>query len=156
MTTHVIEEAKKSKIVQEQLAKRDTNVFTNEAFGEESNGDFDSDSLFTVDTSALENAFGFDTSALSSLSGSMDLSNAFNMDSSTFDMSGMVDLGSIHLTLPDMPAISMGDLMGSIRITASADDVNQLASDLLSGYQAYTKEHPEADYSHLTEDFLGM
>lgn len=155
LTTHVIEEAKKSKIVQDQLAKRDTNVFTNEAFGEESNGDFDSDSLFTVDTSALENAFGFDTSALSSLSGSMDLSNAFNMDSSTFDMSGMVDLGSIHLTLPDMPAISMSDLMGSIRITASADDVNQLASDLLSGYQAYTKEHPEADYSHLTEDFLG-
>ena len=34
LTTHVIEEAKKSKIVQDQLAKRDTNVFTNEVFSQ--------------------------------------------------------------------------------------------------------------------------
>lgn len=154
LTAHVIDKAEKSEIVQNQLSKRDTNIFTNEAFGEERNSEFDTDSLFTVDTDALENAFGFDTAALGGLSGSMDLSNAFNLDSGTFDMSGMVDLGSIHLTLPEMPEIQMSDLMDSVEITASSEDVNRLVSDFLAGYQEYAKQHPEADYSHLTEDFL--
>lgn len=155
LTSYVADNAKKSKIVQDQLAKRDINIFTNESFGEESDSTFDSDSLFTVDTSALENAFGFDTNALSNLSGSMNLSDAFNLDSSTFDMSGMVNLGAIHLTLPDMPAISMSDLMGSIEITASSEDVNKLVSNLMNGYKDYVSQHPEADYSNLVQDFLG-
>ena len=154
LTRHVIEKAGESEIVKAQLGKRNVNVFTNEAFGEEGASEFDSESLFTVDTSALENAFGFDTDALSSLSGSMDLSSAFNIDGSSMDLSGMVDLSSINLTLPDMPEISMGDLMGSIEITASVDDVNKMVSDFLDGYKSYAAEHPEADYSNLTEDFL--
>ena len=155
LSRYVIEKAQESKIVQEQLSKRDTNVFTNEAFGEESSSEFDSESLFTVDTSALENAFGFNTDALSGLSGSVDLSDAFNLDSGSLDLSGMVNLGSINLTLPDMPDISMSDLMDKVEITATADDVNQLVSDVIAGYQEYIKEHPEADYSNLIEDFLG-
>lgn len=154
LTEHVVEESENSQIVQDQLAKRDTNVFTNEPFGEESDSTLDTDSLFTIDTAALENAFGFDTSALGNLSGSLDLSSAFDLDGSTFDMSGMVNLGNIHLTFPDMPEISMSDLMSSIKITASSEDVNTLVSDLLNGYNDYAKEHPEADYSNLTQDFL--
>lgn len=153
LTEHIAGAAGKSQIVKDQLAKRDTNVFTNEPFGEESDNTLDSDSLFTVDTAALENAFGFDTSALNSLSGSAALSDAFNIDGSTLDMSGMLDLGSINLTLPDMPQISMGDLMDSVEINASAEEVNQMASDLMAGYQEYIKNHPEADYSGLTQKF---
>ena len=40
LSRYVIEKAQESKIVQEQLSKRDTNVFTNEAFGEESSSEF--------------------------------------------------------------------------------------------------------------------
>ena len=49
----------------------------------------------------------------------------------------------------------MSDLMDKVEITATADDVNQLVSDVIAGYQEYIKEHPEADYSNLIEDFLG-
>lgn len=53
-----------------------------------------------------------------------------------------------------MPDISMSDLMSSVKITASADDVNQLVSGLLNGYKEYAAQHPEADYSNLTQSFL--
>lgn len=68
LTKHVAEESAKSEIVKQQLANPSVNVFTNEAFGEvdKENG-FDMQSLFTVDSEALEKAFSFDESALSGL-----------------------------------------------------------------------------------------
>lgn len=32
--------------------------------------------------------------------------------------------------------------------------MQELASSLMEGYQGYASEHPEADYSHLQEDFV--
>lgn len=59
LTKHVVEEAKNSEIVKEQLANPSVNVFTGEAFGEskDENG-FDSNSLFSVDTDALGKEIG--------------------------------------------------------------------------------------------------
>ena len=94
LTKHVAEESAKSEIVKQQLANPSVNVFTNEAFGEvdKENG-FDMQSLFTVDSEALEKAFSFDESALSGLENSMgdmgsaDLSGAFSMDASSMGQS---------------------------------------------------------------------
>lgn len=72
LTKHVAEESAKSEIVKQQLANPSVNVFTNEVFGEvdKENG-FDMQSLFTVDSEALEKAFSFDESALNGLENSM-------------------------------------------------------------------------------------
>ena len=68
LTKHVAEEAAKSEIVKQQLANPSVNVFTHEAFGEvDKESGFDMQSLFTVDSEALEKAFSFDESALSGL-----------------------------------------------------------------------------------------
>lgn len=58
LTKHVAEESAKSEIVKQQLANPSVNVFTNEVFGEvdKENG-FDMQSLFTVDSEALEKHF---------------------------------------------------------------------------------------------------
>lgn len=45
LTDHVIEEAKNSKIVKDQMKNEDIDVFTNEEFGKESDNDFDMRSL---------------------------------------------------------------------------------------------------------------
>lgn len=89
LTKHVAEEAAKSEIVKQQLANPSVNVFTHETFGEvDKESGFDMQSLFTVDSEALEKAFSFDESALSGLENSMgdmgsaDLSGAFSMDAS--------------------------------------------------------------------------
>ena len=67
----------------------------------------------------------------------------------------MLDLSAINISLPEAPDLSLGNLMSGIKIQASGDDVSNLAAALLKGYQEYAKEHPEADYSGLGENFIG-
>ena len=158
LTKHVAEEAEKSEIVQKQLENKEINVFTGEKFGESSQTEFDTDSLFSVDADKLQEAFSFNSDGLTDgLDGAFDLSNLTSADGGTMDLSGMIDLSGIELEIPEipeMPALSLSDMMDSIEITASAEDVNSLVSGLLEGYQQYASEHPEADYSNLGQDLL--
>ena len=154
LTEHVAEYAADSEIVKEQLAEPSVNVFTGEKFGEESPEDgFDTNSLFTVDEEKLQKAFGFDESAFSDLGDSLDFSGIFADAGSAIDLSDMIDLGNIQVDLPDMPAMNMGDLLGSLDLDVSSDGFSRMASSLLEGYQQYAAEHPEADYSGLSEAF---
>ena len=159
LTEHVAEYAADSEIVKEQLAEPSVNVFTGEKFGEESSEDgFDTDSLFTVDEEKLQEAFGFDESAFSNLGDSLDFSGLFADAGSSLDLSGMTDFGNIQVNLPDMPAMSMGDLLGSLDLDVSSDGFSQMAASLMEGYQQYAQEHPEADYSGLSgafQEYLG-
>ena len=156
LTKHVADAAENSGIVQKQLADKSTNVFTNEPFGEQGNdSEFDTDSLFTVDAEKLQNAFSFDSSGLTDgLDGAFDLSSLGASAGGSLDLSGMIDLSGIQLDLPQAPSLSMGDIMDSIEITASQDDISRMVSGLLAGYQEYAAQNPQADYSRLGEYFL--
>ena len=156
LTEHVVREAEKKEIVQKQLADHTVNVFTNEAFGEESSQEeFDMNSLITVDEQALQEAFQFDENAMTEgLSGSFDFSNMEGIDPGTLDLSGMLNLGEITLDLPQMPEINLEDLMGSLNIQVTSEDLGTMISGLLEGYQAYAQGNPQADYSRLGEYFL--
>ena len=156
LTKHVAEEAENSEIVQRQLADKSINVFTNEPFGEQSSdSEFDTDSLFTVDAEKLQNAFSFDSSGLTDgLDDAFDLSSLGASAGGSLDLSGMIDLSGIQLDLPQAPSLSMSDIMDSIEITASQDDISRMVSGLLAGYQEYAAQNPQADYSRLGEYFL--
>lgn len=156
LTKHVADAAENSEIVQRQLADKSTNVFTNEPFGEQGNdSEFDTDSLFTVDAEKLQNAFSFDSSGLTDgLDGAFDLSSLGASAGGSLDLAGMIDLSGIQLDLPQAPSLSMGDIMDSIEITASQDDISRMVSGLLAGYQEYAAQNPQADYSRLGEYFL--
>lgn len=154
LTKHVAEQAAQEEIVKQQLADPSVNVFTGEAFGEDSGeDDFDMQSLITVDENKLKEAFGFDAEALSGLGNSMDLSGVFNSAGSTIDLSGMIDLGAVSVDLPEMPGFSLGDILGDLDVTVSPDGMSALADSLMEGYQIYAQSHPEADYSGLGEAF---
>lgn len=157
LSRHVAEEAENSAIVQQQLQNPDVDVFTNEAFGEESGQrDLDMNSLFSVDEDAIQEAFGFDESALTEgMSDAFDFSGAMSADGSTLDLSGLMNMEDISRTLPEMPELNMQDIMSGIRLEVSAEELAQIASDLLQGYQGYAAQNPAADYSGLGEDFLG-
>ena len=59
LTEHVINEAAKSEIVQKQLANEEINVFSNKRFDDDSKEtSIDFDDLVTIDTDALNSAFG--------------------------------------------------------------------------------------------------
>ena len=153
LTEHVAEYAAQTEIVQQQLADKTVNVFTNEPFGEESDEEFDMGSLFTVDEEKLQEAFGFDESALSGLSGSVDLSSLFADMGSSADLSGMIDLSGISVDLPDMPSMDLGDLLGILEISVSEKEFAETTERLINGYNNYVKEHPEGDASGLMQSF---
>lgn len=126
LMTHVAEEAKNSEIVKQQKASPDINVFTGEKFGEDSgdNG-LDMNSLFSVDEDALQKAFSMgDTDLAGSLGNSLDFSKAVNLQDA-FKLDVKVKPGGMQ----------------------------KMAGSLMEGYQAYAKTHPEADYSHLGDNF---
>ncbi|MCD7734101.1 MAG: ABC transporter ATP-binding protein/permease [Clostridiales bacterium] len=150
LVTHVSELAEKSEIVQAQMADPDTNVLTGEPFGEDSDADFDLETLFDIDTDALQDAF--DTSSLTdSLSDSLDLSDAFDLDADSLDLSSVVDFSDMDLNLDltgmDLSGIDMSsiDLSGMdldfdldlSSIDLSSIDLSQLGeidmSSLMSG-----------------------
>ena len=126
LMTHVAEEAKNSEIVKQQKASPDINVFTGEKFGEDSgdNG-LDMNSLFSVDEDALQKAFSMgDTDLAGSLGNSLDFSKVVNLQDA-FKLDVKVKPGGMQ----------------------------KMAVSLMEGYQAYAKTHPEADYSHLGDNF---
>ena len=126
LMTHVAEEAKNSEIVKQQKASPDINVFTGEKFGEDSgdNG-LDMNSLFSVDEDALQKAFGMgDTDLAGGLGNSLDFSKAVNLQDAF-----------------------------KLDVKVKPGEMQKMAVSLMEGYQAYAKTHPEADYSHLGDNF---
>jgi len=155
---HLAKEAAESEIVKQQLANPDINVFTNEPFGAEEDEDsFDLASLFDVDEDLFRDVITVDESALEDLFAgfSSDLYDSLGSgSSSSIDLSDMVDLSSIELELPDTDDISLSELLSGLEITASGEDLSQIASDLLSGYQSYISGNSQADVTQLGDAFL--
>lgn len=151
---HVAEYASESEIVKKQLADADIDVFTGEAFGSNgSQSDFDLSSIFEIDESALEQAFQVDPDVFSGAGASLDLSGAFSVQANIIDLSGALDLSSIQISLPDMPQLSLSDLLESVEINITSVELRELISGLLDGYQEYAAANPQADYSKLGENF---
>ena len=153
LTRHTAEYAADTEIVKQQLEEKTVNVFTNEPFGEESDEEFDMGSLFTVDEEKLQEAFGFDESAFSDLSGSIDFSALFSDAGQSADLSGMIDLSGISVELPGMPAADLGELLGSLDVSVSEEGFAQTAASLMEGYAEYVKAHPEGDMTGLAQSF---
>ena len=156
LLTYIVEQAEDSEAVQDQMADSSVNIFTGEAFGSASDSELDLSSLFSIDTDALAELFSFDTEDLEeALSDSMDLSDSLSLDGSTLDLSGMTDLGSISISTSglDLGSIDLADLLSAVEITATPEQLSELASALISGYQDYIEENPEADYSGLAADY---
>ena len=152
LTEHLVEEAGDSQIVQQQIAEPEVDVFSGEPFGEESGQSLDLGSMFTIDAEALQNAFSFDSSAMTEgLSGSLDLTDGLNGGGGTLDLSGMIDLGAIQTQLPAMEGFDLSSLGEAMDLTVTPEQLGSLAGGLLEGYQAYASQDPATDYTRLGE-----
>ena len=76
------------------------------------------------------------------MAGAFDFSSAFSQAGNSIDLSGVVDLSGIRLTMPDMGTVNLGDIMDNLDISISSETFGDIATDLLAGYQEYAKEHP--------------
>ena len=105
LTEELMSRAADSAIVQQQQADPDTDVFTGKTFDslqDEAKKGVDLSNLFSVDESALQNAFKVDTGALGA-----------GMDFSGFDFSG-INLGTLDVDLSSIaPSVDVSSLMTS-------------------------------------------
>ena len=130
LTNHVIENAKSSKIVQDQLSKPEVNVFTSKRFDEtEKENSFDMNSLIDIDTNAIKSAFKIDQTKI-------------NLD--------FGDLNNL-LTQNSLPAININDILSKIQFSMSQEDVKNIILDLVKGYEEYIQNKPEANINEISK-----
>jgi len=84
-------------------------------------------------------------------SDSFDMSSLYNIDASA--LTSAINISDMTGALSD--SLDMSSILQSIDLSynASSDDLNELASTLMEGYQTYAKNNNLADYNDLTEDF---
>ncbi len=129
LVEHVSELAEESEIVQAQMADPDTNVLTGEPFGEDSDSGIDLESLFTIDTDALQDAFD-----LSSLTDSLDLSDSLSLDMDSLDLSSIdmssldldLDLSSMDLSSIDMSSLDLSGMDLDLELDLSSLDLSSV------------------------------
>ena len=135
LTSHVMEQASSSEIVKKQLADPSINVFTGQSFENEANEqNFDMQSLFTVDTEMLKNAFSIDQNKLKIDQSSLDLSN-------------------ISLDFNSLPAINTNDFMSDINIELSNEQFTSLMQALAADFQDYMTKNNLTDPEAMNEYF---
>ena len=165
LTRQVMDHAAQSEIVQQQLADPATDVFTGKTFLEEAAGaseeDIDLSSLFNVDADALKASFSFDTSKLDLDLSSLDMSNMAmpQVDVPALDLSGIdfssVDLSGIDVSkldtqelqelMPDFSDVDWASIISKLDIQYDQSAADALMSQLTTEYQAYMREHPDAN-----------
>ena len=130
LTNHIIENAKNSKIVQEQLENPEVNVFTGKRFDDtEKENSFDMNSLIDIDTNAIQSAFKIDQSKIK------------------------VDLGNLNdiFEKNSLPDININDILSNIKFSMSSEDIKEILNDFLKGYESYIQENSEVDFSKIGE-----
>lgn len=135
LTMHVIEQAKNSEIVKQQLAKPDTDVFTGKAFTDKSSSKFDMNSLFTVDTDMLKQAFSFDQSKL-------------NVNMADLDLSG------INMDMSKLPQIDIQSILKEMNVQISEEQMQNLAQTMQTDFQKYMVENALLDPTKMNEYFI--
>ena len=147
------ERASESGAVKAQLASPDTDVMTGRAFGEEApREDPDLSSLFQIDEDALADAFSFDPEAMK-----LDDKDFADMDLSDLDLSGVLDPDDFTKNLPSLSRKDVTKLLSSVKITVSAESMEDLFRTLLEGYLDYAAADPSTDFRKLPDamrDFL--
>ena len=137
LTRQLMERAADSKIVQEQLAHPETDVFTGKSFDElqsEAKQGVDLSSMFSVDEAALKSAFSFDTSALSGVAGGMDLSG-IDLSGLDIDLSGVgkdIDFSDI---MAKAPTPDFSGVFDGLELTPEQmQQAGALANQLFEGF----------------------
>ena len=137
LTRQLMERAADSKIVQEQLAHPETDVFTGKTFDElqgEAKQGVDLGSMFSVDEAALKSAFSFDASALSGTAGGMDLSG-IDLSGLDIDLSGVgkdIDFSDI---MAKAPTPDFSGVFDGLELTPEQmQQVGALANQLFEGF----------------------
>ncbi|MCC8048665.1 MAG: ABC transporter ATP-binding protein/permease [Oscillospiraceae bacterium] len=161
---YIAAEADSSEIVRCQLAEPTTNIFTGESFGEENAVDFNLESLFSLNADALSELFDFDANFdmsdidlsdydLSTLTeadlSSLGLPSLTDIELNVSEISQALDLSRLDLSAAysQIPEPDIEAFRQALLASVSAEEMEQLAADIMVGYQDYVRENNLGDVS---------
>lgn len=129
LTSHLIEEAANSPIVQSQLASPQIDVFTGNAFGEESETSFDLSSIFSINTDVLQSAFIIDESRIN------------------------IDMTSLNEALANisLPSFDLSQILSQIEFDLPEDALQGTMEMIITDFQNYLLEN--TDFASFPEEF---
>ncbi len=119
LTSHLIEEASSSPVVQAQLKTPRINVLTGRSFAqeeEERGSDFDMSKLMTIDEEAIQAAFEFDEQQLS-------------FDPGALNIAGM-SLPEMNLDPSALPKLDVEDMMGDFEMDMGDIDLQEILAGI--------------------------
>ncbi len=135
LTNHVIEAAASSDIVMAQLENPDIDVFTGKGFNSEQENPLDITKLFSIDPTAVQNAFSFDQSKV-----------AFSADD--------FDFSQIQIDPAAIPAIDFEEIFSGIEISPDPDQWTELSSKLTDQFQQYMVDNEMDDPESINDYFI--
>ena len=166
LTRHIVERAAETDIVKGQLADSKLDIFTGKTFEEEAESDgtdFDMESIFTIDETALASAFSIDESALTAGISGLDLDpSQLNIDPSTLgelDLSGMsgdldpsafedVDMSKLFdpsaLSDIDLSKIDTASMIKTAELSAGMQEMFSMAK-IMEWIMAHPEHAADAD-----------
>ena len=133
LTSHLIEEAANSPIVQSQLASPQIDVFTGNAFGEESETSFDLSSIFSINTDVLQSAFIIDESRIN------------------------IDMTNLNETLANisLPSFDLSQILSQIEFDLPEDALQGTMEMIITDFQNYLLENTDiASFPQQFEEYL--
>ncbi len=145
--------AASSEIVRTQLGDRETDVFTGQRFGAETEPEnIDLSTLFSVDEEALKKAFGLDELTALFDPEKMDFSD---LDISSDALAASMDPTALASSMPTLSRSQLTQLFGSVRIRLTAEQMQDLMTRLTEGYLASLQGNPAGDPLQLSGAVAG-
>lgn len=123
LTEYLIDNAKESKIVKEQLKNPNINVFTGKKFDNDKKSDFDMNSLVKVDESKMKDAFKIDESKIK------------------IDFEDLSDILNTNF----LPTLELNEILNEINFTLAPSDANALINELIQGFDEYMASTAESN-----------
>lgn len=134
LTDHIIKQAKASEIVTKQLTNPNVDVFTGKEFTDKNNSEFDMNSLFTVDSALLKQAFKFDQSKLKLENNTLDFSN-------------------LNIDFSSLPPIDMASILKNIDVTLTKEDIEKFSKTIITSFKQYLTDNNLTDPLKMAEYF---
>ncbi|MBQ7459924.1 MAG: ATP-binding cassette domain-containing protein [Oscillospiraceae bacterium] len=144
LVLHTIDSASDSRLVQDQLASPDVNVFTGALFSEETDASLpDLSSLFSVDADSIADAFRFDRDAISFDMSELGLSGE--------DISKYIDPNAFSGLIDSPSSADIKSIFDGIELNLSLDSLSQLFKELYDSYLEKAANDPATDVSRLPD-----
>lgn len=141
LDSYVMKQAQNSEIVLKQKNNKYIDVFTGKFFDDENN-DFNMNKLFSVDESALNNAFNYNANALNINEEDLGIDpNSMNLDLSQVS----VDTSNVN--------VDPNELLDNVEVKVSDEELNNVMNEVMKGFEQEAKKDKTTDYTNISDSF---